>query len=338
MGNNEDYILPGKIWFVSGKRGKLGRVNVGFETDFAQGSMNEAGLCFDGAALQPVPWEADPDKPTPKNLVEDIMDTCTTVDEAIQQFKANNAPFLKNSQILFADAQGNSAVIAWLPGKGLSIVQGNGKEQIITNTRLEASGYRCQRHVRATQLLAKHNGAPHDTVVSMMEGIHQRGPKGFTSYSVAYDLKRQKLHLYNLANFKDSVVFDLKEELAKKRSAYTMAELFEEGPTLKDIKAGPQRTQWDTQVTLATEVLDRYVGKYSPLPAPNIVVEVKRTGDLLQVQNPGQPPAKLYPESDTLFRIKPDRGQVSFQLDDKGAVLSLTLHKQQDVVAKMVVE
>ena len=66
MGNNEDYIKPGYIWFVPAEGETLGRVNFGFSDKFAQGSMNEKGLCFDAAVVGKVPYTPDPAKPTPK--------------------------------------------------------------------------------------------------------------------------------------------------------------------------------------------------------------------------------------------------------------------------------
>ena len=336
MGNNEDYILPGVIWFIPGKRDRLGRVNVGFKTDFAQGSMNEKGLCFDGAAVAEVPWEADESKPSPKNLVEEVMNECATVAEVIERFREKNCRQLANGQIMFADATGDSAVIAWLPGKGLSIQRGNGADQVVTNTRLEASGYRGQRFVRAEQILAQQKGAGLDTVVAVMDGIHQRGPGAFTSYSTAYDLKNRKVYLYQLADYEHVVEFDVLAELAKKPKKYVIADLFDSGTILEDVKAGEQRQEWDTRVTLDTETLDRYTGVYTPDIASGVQFSIKRDGDELRVINPGQPDAILYAESETLFRLKPDRGQVSFQLDASGEVMGLTLHKQVDLVAKRV--
>ncbi len=36
--NNEDYIKPGFIWFVPAAEGRFGRVNLGFEDQFAKGA------------------------------------------------------------------------------------------------------------------------------------------------------------------------------------------------------------------------------------------------------------------------------------------------------------
>ena len=56
----------------------------------------------------------------------------------------------------------------------------------------------------------------------------------------------------------------------------------------------------------------------------------------LRVKNPGQPDATLYPETETTFRIAPDRGTVSFRVSAEGIVEGLTLHKGRDVYAARV--
>lgn len=336
MGNNEDFTLPGVIWFVPASDGKLGRVNVGFDDSFAQGSMNEKGLSFDGAALQEVAWEEDPEKPSPDNLVELIMNECATVAEAITYFEEQNCRFLRNAQIMFADATGDSAVITWLPEKGLSVVRIEGDHQIVTNDRLEQSGFRDPRFVRAEQVLAERSDASLDTMTEVMHSIHQHGPGAFTSYSCVYDLKNQKMFLYNLANYDEAVEFDLKEELAKGPALHKMRSLFEDSPKLRTLKKMEQRSEYGTRIDLPETTLERYAGRYAPTVAPDKAFSIEVTDGLLRVINPGQPDALLYPESETVFRLHPNPGQVSFQIDATGAVTGLTLHRAIDLVATRV--
>lgn len=81
--NNEDFTKPGYIWFVPAGNGRYGRVNLGFEDRFVQGSMNDQGLAFDATALSAIPWKSDPNRETPRNLIEKIMNECATVEEAL---------------------------------------------------------------------------------------------------------------------------------------------------------------------------------------------------------------------------------------------------------------
>jgi len=336
--NNEDWYEPGVIWFQRGRGGDYGRVNVGFDDDFAQGSMNEAGLAFDSSALNEVPWQADPDKNTPRNLLEQIMNECATVEEVLAYFERYNCTHLAKAQFMFADATGDAAIVAWLPDTGLSITRIEDGLLLMTNTRLEASGYRCPRFMKATQVLGKQPDAVVDTAAEALEAIHQHGPQAFTSYSTIYDLKTRTVYLYNLADFSEAVTFDLTEELERKRRhVHKMAELIPNGRTVDAMKSMPQRTAWDTRITLDSAALQRYAGVYSPVPDIEVRVETDGKGGLT-VHNPGQEPATLFPETQTTFRIAPDRGQVSFDVGPDGTVKGFTLHKQQDIYAGRIDE
>ncbi len=338
--NNEDFTKLGYIWFVPAAKGRFARVNLGFDDRFAQGSMNERGLAFDSTALPAVPWTPNPNQETPRNLIEKIMNECATVAEALSCFEKYNCPHLAAGQFLFADATGDAAVVAWLPDSGLSITRIASDRLIVTNTRLGMSGYRCQRYVRAEQILSAAPRANISDLATVLNAVHQRGPGGFTSYSNIFDLRTRKIYLFNLANYDEPVALDLQEELAKRGAAKPrpLAELFSSGPTLDDIRAGEQRTTWDTRVELTPEQLDKLVGTYSPEQDANIKIRVRREGGVLLVENPGQPVATLFPESSTSFRIAPDRGQVTFVLEDVTAAQcsGLILHKARDLKAVRV--
>lgn len=83
-------------------------------------------------------------------------------------------------------------------------------------------------------------------------------------------------------------------------------------------------------------MLERYAGEYRPDIAPEVVTRIERDGNSLRVKNSGQPDATLYPETETIFRIAPDRGTVSFHVSAEGIVEGLTLHKGRDVYAARV--
>ncbi len=337
FGNNEDWTKPGVIWFERGGEGKYGRVNVGFDGRFAQGSMNEKGLAFDSSALNPAPWEPDPAKETPKNLLEKIMNECKDVGEAADYFKRYNCTHLAEAQFMFADANGNAITVSWLPESGLHVAPMPGEFSVMTNVRLGLSGYRCPRAMAMHQALAKKGEAPYETAVAALDAAHQHGPQAFTTYSTIYDLAARKVYLYHLANFSQAAEFDLMEELERRpRGVHRMKRLFKDGRTVKEMSAMPQRTEWDTRIELDEETLQRYAGEYSP--APDIIVRIESNGNGgLTVYNPGQDPATLFPETDTVFRIAPDRGLVTFHVFDPPNVEGFTLHKQANIFAKRLV-
>lgn len=331
MGNNEDYIKPGAIWFERGRGSAYGRVNVGFYDKFAQGSMNEKGLAFDAATLPELPWEEDPAKETPKNLIEKIMDECASVEEALAYFERYNCRHLSGGQFFFADASGAAAIVSWVPGKGVTVTRPEGDYLIATNTRLEVSGYRCQRHVRASQVLDGEDGTPQEVSAAALEAIHQHGPGAYTSYSTIYDLQNRTVTVYNLADFSASRTFQLDEELARKRSQFIkLSELFPEGPDVAHLSSQEQRMTWDTAVSLSNEELAAYEGIYSPEEGIEVRISRNDAGGLT-VSHEGQPDAQLVFEGKGRFRIAPDRGLVTFHGNEQGETTHAMLHKQVDV-------
>lgn len=334
MGNNEDYIKPGYIWFVPAEDGKLGRVNFGFDDKFAQGSMNEKGLCFDAAVVAEIPWEPDPLKQDTKNLLEVIMDTCGTVTEALALFDTYNSKHLSGGQFMFADATGDAAVVTWLPEKGLSVVRRTGEYLMNTNTRLEYSQYRCERYVLAERVLKA--GTPSvEHARDALDSIHQEGEGAFTSYSNVYDLKKRLVHVYNLANYDEVVTFDLAEELAKGPHRTALSKVFKNSPSLREIRKLPPRT-YDTRVEVPSEILAALAGKYEVMAGKAVVqIEVEDGG--LRMIPPDGKGAHLFPESETKFRIV-EGGQVTFTFSEDGAVSGFIMHRNGDHVGNKLPE
>lgn len=79
------------------------------------------------------------------------------------------------------------------------------------------------------------------------------------------------------------------------------------------------------EVTLAEDVLDRYVGKYEL--QPGFIITIIRDGEHLVAQATGQPPATLYAESETSFFFRVIDAQISFQIRPDGTAEQLTLHQ-----------
>ncbi|GJM27290.1 MAG: hypothetical protein DHS20C16_37050 [Phycisphaerae bacterium] len=335
MGNNEDYIKTGYIWFVPGTKKRYGRVNVGFSDKFAQGSMNEKGLSFDCASLPEVPYTPDPEKETPKNLLEKIMNECATVDEAIGYFQRFNCSHLAGGQFMFADKSGASAVVTWDPADRISIVRRDGPYQLITNERLEFSGYRSERFVLANRILANAAEPSVDVARDVLKRIHQRGEGAFTSYSTVYDLKAGTVHVYNLANFEEAVTIDLMAELAKGKHELPMEALFEHSPTLASIRDDAP-VKYETRIELPESQLQRFAGDYvyesdgKELP---MSIAIRDAGLVLSVE--GQKEAVMHPESETLFRFVKG-GQASFELATDGSVSAMVLHRNGDYRAPRV--
>ncbi|MEW6436315.1 MAG: serine hydrolase [Pseudomonadota bacterium] len=88
-------------------------------------------------------------------------------------------------------------------------------------------------------------------------------------------------------------------------------------------------------ITLSTEVLDHYVGQYEL--SPGIILKIKREGNRLFIQKPGQSLIELFAKNEMEFFLKVADAQISFQTDDKGKVIGLINHQAGlDHLAKLV--
>jgi hypothetical protein len=223
-GNNEDWTDPDtKVWFVVAENEKqYGRVYFGFGNWFPQGGMNEAGLFFDGLALN---GKEDP-QPAGKRkfrgyLADKAMKTCADVDEVIALFEKWDLGF-GNAQLMFGDAQGQSVVIE----RGVMHAK-SGEFQVSTNFRLsrktpEESG--CRRYAAASKTLAEAKEATIDTARVALERSHQ----SITLYSNVYDLVNRDVYLWLNHDFDTVVQFNLDDELAQGDRRMDLPAFFDE--------------------------------------------------------------------------------------------------------------
>lgn len=80
-----------------------------------------------------------------------------------------------------------------------------------------------------------------------------------------------------------------------------------------------------TEITVAEDVLAKYVGEYQL--APNFSIVITLEGGALFAQPTAQPRLPLFAESETEFFLRVVDAQISFETDAAGAVTGLVLHQ-----------
>jgi CubicO group peptidase (beta-lactamase class C family) len=78
-------------------------------------------------------------------------------------------------------------------------------------------------------------------------------------------------------------------------------------------------------ITVATQILDKYIGQYQL--APNFIITITKEDGKLMGQPTGQPKSELFAESETKFFLKTVDAQVTFVKDAEGNVTNLILHQ-----------
>ncbi len=225
------------MWVVPAQGAVHGRICFGRHNDCEDG-MNDQGLFVAVAATplsgsfksrqKPVscPWALD-----------QLLASCTTVDEAIQWWRQHSNPAIncsstksrwvvlgiegawtwKNSgvggHILIADKTGDSAVCEWQSGR-LKVIRKTGRYQLITNFLLSkphSDGASCPRFAKASKILDE---AGQPSLATCTEAL-QAASTALTRYSVAYDLARGDAHVYPGGRFEKANTIHLSEELRK---------------------------------------------------------------------------------------------------------------------------
>ncbi len=77
------------------------------------------------------------------------------------------------------------------------------------------------------------------------------------------------------------------------------------------------------EITVDETILQTYVGAYEL--APEFIIKVSKNGSQLVAQATGQSEFEIYPKSDTVFYLKVVEAQVTFNLNEDGQVVSMTL-------------
>ncbi|MEL6252571.1 MAG: linear amide C-N hydrolase [Bacteroidota bacterium] len=228
VGNNEDYFDP-DTWMWTDKRGKYGSVFFGFGNFFAQGGMNEAGLVFDGFAMEARKVKNTTGKKStnPAKLIRKIMGSCSTVAEVEEIMKQYDLSFMENAQLMFVDRTGASLVI-----EGDDYVHSEGTYHITTNfyqsSTPKSDFYKvCHRYAAGDKIMS--NGLEYSVEYgeSVLAAMHQEDFWGGTQYSNIYDLEEKKVYLYLFHNYEERVEFSL-EDLLKKGKKVQLKSLFKE--------------------------------------------------------------------------------------------------------------
>lgn len=233
VGNNEDYWNPNtRIWFEQGEATKFGAMYVGFDNFYPQGGMNEAGLVFDGFAMD---FLAVTDTSGKVALVsaderysftKNILQTCSKVSEVKEFLLKYKLELYQSSMLFFVDKSGDYLIV-----EGDSLILGNDPTYIQSNfypscTKKEEN-VKIDFYQKGRKYLTENKA---DTSLAyctnMMNAMHQDWAVGGTLYSTIYDLETGTISLYYHSDFDTVVTFDLKEELEKGNRSIKIPELF----------------------------------------------------------------------------------------------------------------
>ena len=219
--NNEDYSNPDtEIHFNPSENGKYAWVYLGFSNNWAQGGVNEKGLCWDWVSRggdYEYSWKVDNTKITMMgNPCEKMITECATVDDAIKFYEKYNDRSLKESRIMLGDKSGNSAIIEWKDGK-IHIIR--------NSSNLQAFGY---GGYSVESYFSNNSGEKNIAYFAEALNVaHQEGQYP-TLYSNIISLSDGKIYLYKDHNYSEYIEIDYLAKLKGGYTKYKIIDLFKD--------------------------------------------------------------------------------------------------------------
>jgi len=241
-GRNGDWgNLNIRMRVLPASEGKYGRIYLGAEGGQGIGGfinttgMNDQGLWYGATSLydgEALPVRNDIknyyNKPTLNvDLVQRVMEVCSTVDEVIECFSTYYYP-VWNGHDLFVDRYGNSVIIEF-GEKDVVFIRRSGDHQVMTNfpnaDTLNARWYNCYRYKMSDRMLAETQNISTDFFRYVCDAVHLGG-KNPTSLSTVYDVTTGDLYVYYFHNYEEVLVFNVYDELAKGEKYYILPDYF----------------------------------------------------------------------------------------------------------------
>jgi hypothetical protein len=207
------------MWFIPGAEGKHGAVYVGFDDGWGQGGCNEKGLAFGWVAGFKERWERPAGAEIAKgNPSQRMLETCTTVAEAVAFYERYWEESFSYGQLIIADRTGKSVLLRAKDGKLLASVV-NASQGI--GHRFGLGGN------EAAQKLAEVSKATVPAAEGLLKATLQEGPNA-TKYSLVYDLKSCEFNLYRFPEQSEPIKLSLAEELKMGAHYYDIPKIREQ--------------------------------------------------------------------------------------------------------------
>jgi hypothetical protein len=214
--NNEDYLIPTTfLWFRASGKDHLGCAFVGFDNGMAQGGLNEKGLAFDWVAGPLENWTADESLARVQgSSSERMLETCSTVPEAIAFYQKFYEPAFVYAKILIADKTGASVVI------------GGHNGELHFEKSVQSRGFGVGQQILAKRLTSAGKPALAEGI-SILQACKQQGIYA-TKYSNVFDLRSGEIHLIGFSENRPDISINLRTELSKGSHHYEIPSIHEQ--------------------------------------------------------------------------------------------------------------
>ncbi len=223
---NEDTPDPAVFVTYLPSDGKLnGAVLFGSDASKPVGGMNEVGLFCNLADTPRWQVERDPGKKTLfGNLIENILTSCSTVDDVLELEENYNLYDLHQTQILVADRHGKALIL-----EGNNIIHRDKDFLLITNfyqSRPDSYPFPKNRFEIAERMLAD-GPVTEKKCIKVLAATHRELERP-TMYSYLCDLQAREIHVFRFHDYANGITLSVNEASKGERRTVALDDLFTE--------------------------------------------------------------------------------------------------------------
>jgi hypothetical protein len=225
FGNSQDGAADVPLaWTIPPADGRHGGLFLGLSDGYAQGGVNDVGLCFGTTSVPTTPAAGQTGAlPTshPYDFCQAALLECASVDELEPWLYTHTLARIDGTQFLFSDATGATLVVGVDPMGSVFIDRKYTPFRVITNYSILApwlGGYPCWRFQRATtDLQAIESGAVAlslGSVVDILQAVNSPNEPSEFAYSNVFDPVNGLVYLYSRHDFDRPVVMYVRDVTA----------------------------------------------------------------------------------------------------------------------------
>jgi hypothetical protein len=153
---------------------------------------------------------------------------------------------------------------------------------------------------------------------------------GWRDYAVAFPAKKYAILILTNSSNGEGIYKDLLDSL----QGNTFTPIEWEGFTPYQQLPPRPPLKVHKEIKLPSSLLDLYVGKYG---RPQLVLEIRREGDHLSIQENDEPKQEIFAESQSDFFSKQNDDTITFQFDSETHAVRMILHVDgKDILIKQL--
>jgi predicted flap endonuclease-1-like 5' DNA nuclease len=229
--NQDGFQQHAELTLVPAAGSDSGYVLFGFDGEAPLSGVNEHKLVVGIIETPDCEVTYPSDRPILQgNPVQSLLESCSTVDEALDLIGQNNILIFDNNHLMIVDSSGAAAIVGADQDTRVAALHSEGIHRVLSNfSPFEPArgGAPCYRAETSEALLEDEKSVSLNYMRNILSRVHSEAPMP-TLYSLIHDLDKGVVHLFHYHDFGEAVHFNVQDALKAegRRAQLAITDLF----------------------------------------------------------------------------------------------------------------